>query len=155
MEAHMGEAFAGTEHLTVIGRLLHPGEIAPDFCLKYLDLVDMAIHIVRLSDLAGIIRLFSVANSLERPMCQVVTRQWEALRAVLPLDACIYTVIQDPPEMQASFQDRTSVLHQALSAYHSMQFGQDYGVWLKEWQFPQRSVKVIDRIDRIVYVDCD
>ncbi len=153
MEERMGDAFAGTEHLTVIGRRLHPGGIAPDFCLNYLDLVDMAVRTVRLADLAGTVRLLSVVNSLERPVCQVVTQRWEALCAALPPDVCIYTVSMDSPQMQASFQDRTGVLHQALSAHHSVQFGQDYGVWLKEWHLLQRSVVVIDRTDRIVYVE--
>lgn len=153
MEERIGGAFAGTEHLTVIGRRLHPGGTAPDFCLNYLDLVDMAVHTVRLSDSAGMVRLLSVVNSLQRPVCQVVTRRWEALSAALPPDACIYTVSMDPPQMQARFQDRMGVLHQALSAHPSVQFGQDYGVWLKEWCLLQRSVVVIDRSDRIVYVE--
>ncbi len=55
--------------------------------------------------------------------------------------------------MQARWQDRTGVLHQALSAHHSVQFGQDFGVWIKEWQLLQRAVFVIDRVDRIVYVE--
>ena len=113
----------------------------------------MAVHTVRLADLAGMLRLLSVVNSLERPVCQVVTRRWEALRAVLPPDACIYTVSMDTPQVQARWQDRTSVLHQVLSAHHSVQFGQDYGVWLREWHLLQRSVVVIDRTDRIVYVE--
>ena len=153
MEERMNEAFAGTEHLTVIGRRLHLGGTAPDFCLNYLDLVDMAVHTVRLADLAGMVRLLNVVNSLERPVCQVVTRRWEALGAALPPDACIYTVSMDSPLMQARWQDRTGVLHQALSAHHSVQFGQDYGVWLREWHLLQRSVVVIDRSDRIVYVE--
>jgi thiol peroxidase len=153
MEERIGDAFAGTEHLTVIGRRLHPGGTAPDFCLNYLDLVDMAVHTVRLSDSAGMVRLLSIVNSLERPVCQMVTRRWEALSAVLPPDACTYTVSMDSPQMQASFQDRTGVLHQALSAHHSVQFGQDYGVWLREWHLLQRAVVVIDRTDRIVYVE--
>jgi len=153
MEERMNDAFAGSEHLTVTGKRLHPGGTAPDFCLNYLDLVDMAVHAVRLSDLAGMVRLLSVVNSLERPVCQVVTRRWEALRAALPPDACIYTISMDTPQMQARWQDRTGVLHQALSAHHSVQFGQDYGVWLREWHLLQRSVVVIDRTDRIVYVE--
>ena len=153
MEGRMNEAFAGTEQLTVIGRRLHPGGTAPDFCPNYLDLVDMAVHTVRLSNSAGTVRLLSVVNSLERSVCQVVTRRWEALYVALPPDACIYTVSMDPPQVQASFQDRTGVLHQALSAHHSVQFGQDYGVWLREWHLLQRSVVVIDRTDRIVYVE--
>jgi len=153
MEARIGEAFAGTEHLTVIGRRLRPGESAPDYCLSYLDLVDLAVHTVRLSDLTGIVRLFSMVNSVERPVCQVVTRRWETFREALPPEAYIYTISMDLPEVQADFQDRTGVLHQSLSAHHNVQFGRNYGVWLKEWRLLQRSVVVIDRNDRIVYVE--
>ena len=45
------------------------------------------------------------------------------------------------------------MLHQLLSASRSEQFGQDYGVWLKEWRQLARAVFVIDRRDRIVYVE--
>lgn len=55
--------------------------------------------------------------------------------------------------MQAGFQDSVGMLHQALSAQRSEQFGQDYGVWLKQWRLLQRAVFVIDRNDRIIYVE--
>jgi thiol peroxidase len=153
MDEHLGEAFAGAELLTVTGRRLHPGETAPDFCLQYLDLVDMAVHTVRQSDLSGQVRLISVINSLIRPVCQVVTRRWESLLETLSEDAYIYTISMDPPQVQARWQNCTGVLHQALSAYHSTQFGQDYGMWLKEWHLLQKSVMVIDRSDRIIHVE--
>ena len=153
MEERLGDAFAGTEQLTVTGTCLLPGEIAPDFCLQYLDLVDVDVHTVRLSDLGGMVLLFSMINSLERPVCQAVTQSWEALREALPPDTCIYTISMDPPEVQACWQDRMGVLHQALSTHNSVQFGQDYGVWIKEWRLLQKSVVVIDRNDRIVYVE--
>ncbi len=153
MEERRGEAFAGPEQLTVMGRHLYPGESAPDFQLDYLDLADLAIRTVGLADSAGMVRLLSVVNSLERPTCQQVTRQWEALYATLPPGACIYTVSLDSPQMQASFQDRAGVLHQALSALGREQFGQDYGVWLKEWRLLQLAVFVIDRHDCVVYTE--
>ena len=132
MEERMGEAFAGTEQLTVMGKHLHAGDPAPDFRLDYLDLADLAIRTISLADSTGMVRLLNVVNSLERPVCRLVTRQWEALCAALPQDTCIYTVSRDSPQMQANFQDSTGVLHQALSAQRSEQFGQDYGVWLKQ-----------------------
>jgi thiol peroxidase len=49
--------------------------------------------------------------------------------------------------------DSAGALHQALSAQGSEQFGQDYGVWLKEWRLFQRAVFVLDRRDRIVYAE--
>lgn len=153
MEERKGLAFAGTEQLTIMGRQLHAGDPAPDFRLEYLDLVDMAIHTVGLTDSAGMVRLLSVVNSLDHPLCQRVTRQWEALSATLPTGACIYTVSTDSPQIQAAFQETAGVLHQALSAQRSEQFGQDYGVWLKEWRLLQRAVFVIDCNDRIVYTE--
>ena len=97
------------------------------------------------------VRLLNIVNSLERSPCQVVTRRWEALGADLPPNTCMYTVSMDPPQMQARWQETAGVLHQALSAHRSQQFGQDYGLWLKEWRQLARAVFVIDRHDRIVY----
>ncbi len=153
MEQRIGEAFADVEQLTVIGRQLLAGEAAPNFCLDYLDLADLAVRTVSLADSRGLVRLLNVVNSLERPVCQRVTRQWEVLCAMLPANACIYTVSMDSPQMQSRWQDTEGVLHQVLSTHRSEQFGQDYGVWLKEWQQLARAVFVIDRHDRVVYAE--
>jgi thioredoxin-dependent peroxiredoxin len=153
MEERVGEASAVNKRITVIGRRLRPGEAAPDFSLDYLDLVDMLVRTVSLADSVGMVRLLSVVSTLERPVCQLVTRRWEAHCAGLPPDASIYTVSMDSPQMQARWQDTAGVLHQALSAQRSAQFGQDYGVWLKEWRLLQRAVFVIDRHGRIVYAE--
>ena len=59
----------------------------------------------------------------------------------------------DPPQMQARWQNTVGVLHQMLSAQRSHQFGQDYGVWLKEWRQLAQAVFVLDRNDRIVYAE--
>src|SRR6266568_6761938 len=109
MEERIGEAFAGTEQLTVIGKQLHVGDPAPDFRLDYLDLTDLAVRTISLADSSGLVRLLSVVNSLQRPVCQRVTRQWEALCAALPPDTCIYTVSRDSPHMQAGWQDNAGV----------------------------------------------
>ena len=153
MEERIGEAFADDEQLTVMGKQLHVGDPAPDFRLDYLDLADEAVRTISLADSTELVRLFNVVNSLERPVCQRVTRQWEALCADLPPDVCIYTVSMDSPQMQARWQDSVGVLHQALSAQRSEQFGQDYGVLLKEWRLLQRAVFVIDRNDHITYTE--
>lgn len=153
MEERKGFTFAGHELLTVIGKQLHLGEAAPDFCLDYLDLVDLVVRTVGLADSAGMVRLLNVVSNLNSPLCQIVTHCWENLCADLPPHACIYTISMDPPQEQACWQDSEEVLHQLLSASRSEQFGQDYGVWLKEWRQLARAVFVIDRHDRIVYVD--
>lgn len=87
MEERQGETLAGTEQLTVMGRQLHVSDDAPDFCLDYPDLADMVVRTISLADSTGMVRLLSVVNSLERPLCQHVTRRWEAHpREPLPHD---------------------------------------------------------------------
>jgi thioredoxin-dependent peroxiredoxin len=153
MEERIGEAFAGAEQLTVIGRQLQAGDPAPDFRLDYVDLADLAVRTISLADSTGLVRLLNIVNTLENLHCQQVIKQWETLREILPPDACIYTVSIDPPQMQARWQDTVGVLHQILSAHRSHQFGQDYGVWLKEWRQLAQAVFVLDRNDRIVCVE--
>jgi thiol peroxidase len=153
MQERRGEAFAGAEQLTVIGRQLQAGDPAPDFHLDYVDLADLAVRTISQADSSGLVRLLNIVNTLEYLHCQQVIKQWETLRVMLPPGACIYSVSMDPPQMQASFQDAAGVLHQILSAHRSHQFGQDYGVWLKEWQQLAQAVFVLERNDHIVYVE--
>jgi thioredoxin-dependent peroxiredoxin len=153
MEERIDEAFAGSELLTVVGKQLHVGDPAPDFYLDYLDLADLVMRTISLVDSVGLVRLLSVVNSLEGPVCQRVTHRWEALCSDVPAHACIYTVSRDSPQMQARWQETEGTLHQVLSAQRSEGFGLDYGVWLKQWRQLQRAVFVIDRNDRIAYAE--
>src|SRR5579872_4820679 len=151
MEERIGEAFAFDELLTVVGTKLLPGEAAPDFSLDYLDLADMTVQSVRLADVVGNIRLFNVVNSLARPVCHRVTQQWEKLQADFPASVCVYTISVDSPEDQAHWQLFGGTQHQTLSTHGGEQFGQDYGVWLKEWRLLKRAVYEIGRVNRSVY----
>ncbi len=153
MQERTGEAFELGERLTVVGKKLQPGEAAPDFILDYLDPTDSTIHHMRLVDSAGMVRLLNVVNSLDTPVCHVETRHWEQLRTALPSDVYLYTVSMDLPFAQARWQTAEGVRHPSLSAHRSEQFGQDYGVLIKEWRLLQRAVFVIGRHDQIVYAE--
>ncbi len=153
MDERTGEAFELGERLTVVGKKLQRGEQAPDFILDHLDATDSAIHHVRLVDSAGMVRLLNVVNSLDTPVCHVETRRWETLHADLPSNVHVYTISMDLPFAQARWQAAEGVRHQALSAHRSEQFGQDYGVLIKEWRLLQRAVFVIDQHDRVIYAE--
>ncbi len=153
MEERMDEASADKEPFAAMSRQLQAGDLAPDFRLDYLDLVDMVVCTICLADSTGSVRLLNVVNSLQTPLCQQVIKQWETLRLLLPAEACIYTVSMDLPQVQARWQETEGVLHQVLSAHRSEQFGQDYGVWLKEWRQLVGAVFVLDRHDRIAYAE--
>lgn len=146
-----GEAFELGEQLTVVGRKLEPGEQAPEFALEALD--EGAMHTVRLADSSGKVRVLSVINSLDTPVCHAETHRWEGMQADLPANAIVQTISMDLPFAQARWKATENVAHQALSAHKDEQFGRDYGVLLKEWRLLQRAVFVIDGEGRIRYVD--
>ena len=153
MEERTNEAFEFAEKLTVVGGKLQPGDPAPDFALDRFDPEAGAMQTVRLADSAGKIRLLNVVNSLDTPVCHVETRRWEELRADLPADVIVYTISMDLPFAQARWHIAENITHQSLSSHKSEQFGQNYGVLLKEWRLLQRAVFVIDRNDRIVHAE--
>ena len=151
MEERTGEAYELGEQLTVVGRKLQPGDAAPDFSLEHFD--GNAMSTVGLHDTDGQVRLLNVVNSLDTPVCNIETRKWEKLRSDLPENTVVYTISMDLPYAQSRWQTSEGVSHQSLSAHKSEQFGQDYGVLLKEWRLLQRAVFVIDRDGRITYAD--
>ena len=133
---------------------------------------DSSIRQARLADSAGKVRLLNVVNSLDTPVCQIETRRWERLSKELSSDACVYiirrrkqlakelasdiqvyTISMDLPFAQSRWRAAEGITHCALSAHRSERFGADYGVLIKEWRLLQRAVFVIDRQDRIVYVE--
>ena len=151
MEERTGEAYELDEQLTVVGKRLRPGDRAPDFALDSFD--GAAMRTVRLADSAGSVRLLTVINSLDTPVCHVETHRWEGLRADLPENVRVYTVSMDLPFAQARWQGAEHVAHLALSAHRDEQFGREYGVLIKEWRLLQRAVFVIDSAGRVAYAE--
>jgi thiol peroxidase len=153
IQERRGEAFELDARLTVIGRKLRPGDLAPPFVLECFDTNLCAIKIVRLEDSDGQVRLLNVVNSLDTPVCDVETQNWEERRAQLPADVQLMTISMDLPFAQARWCEAADVEHQALSAHNNEQFGRDYGVMIKEWRLLQRAVFVVDRAGRVAYAD--
>jgi thiol peroxidase len=148
-----GEAFEADEHLTVLGRRLQVGEMAPPFELDLLEPSTGSIVHRRLADSRGHVRLLNVVNSLDTPVCAIETRRFETARAGLPDDIVVLTISMDLPYAQARWNAEQGVTHGALSAHRSEDFGLAYGTQIREWRLLQRAVFVIDRDDRLVHVE--
>ena len=97
VEERTGEAFELGEHLTVVGHKLQPGQPAPDFALDQFDPASGEMRTVRLADSAGQVRLLTVVNSVDTPVCHVETRHWEAARAELPAGVQLVHDQHGPP----------------------------------------------------------
>lgn len=153
IDVRADEAFELDERLTIAGRQLKPGDVAPPFQLDLLDPTSGLLSHVRLSDTAGLVRLLNVVNSLDTTVCAIETRRFEAARAELPDDIVVLTISMDLPFAQARWNVEAGVAHQALSAHRSEDFGRAYGTLIREWRLLQRAVFVIDRDDRLVHVE--
>jgi thioredoxin-dependent peroxiredoxin len=154
MAERVGEAFAQNKRLTVIGQKLQSGASAPDFTLDYVDLIDMIVFSTHLADSAGMVRVLSIVNSLDNAICRKQTLHWETLRlSSLPADVCLYTISMDLPYLHLDWQVSKAIIHQTLSAHRNEQFGQDYGILLKEWHLLQRAIFIIDRNNHIAYAE--
>ena len=143
-----GEAFELGEQLTVLGRRLQPGEVAPAFCLDRYD--GDSITQVGLADTAGQVRLLSVVNSLDTPVCDVQTRHWADH---VPAGVVVYTISMDLPFAQGRWMDAAGAGHAALSSHRSEAFGIDYGVLIRQWRMFQRAVFVVGRDGALVHTE--
>lgn len=153
VEERIGEAFELGEQLTVLGSKLPLGAAAPAFELDWLDPDDSAIHSVRLEDSDGQVRLLTLVNSLDTPVCHIETHRWEALRSQLPPEVVVYTISMDLPFAQERWAKGEGVRHALLSSHRSTQFGEDYGALIKEWRLLQRAAFVLDRTGHVVHAE--
>ena len=152
-EERPGAAHELGEQLTVVGRPLRVGDSAPDFVLETLDSSTGTVATARLADTTGHVRLLTLVNSLDTPVCDLETRRWDTLRAELPEGVRILTISMDLPFAQARWCGAAGVGHQALSAHKDEDFGRSYGALIKEWRLLQRAVFVLERSGRISHVE--
>lgn len=147
VDERVGGAEEEGQTLTVVGRMLQPGDKAPPFTLEHFDGATMSS--VSLDDLAGSVVVLNVVNSVDTPVCDVQTRRVDDLFG----GAKVVTVSMDLPFALARWTAAAGVRHPALSSHKNEDFGRDYGVLIKEWRCLQRSVFVIDPAGRLAYVE--
>lgn len=134
---------------TVIGDDVTVGQTAPEFTAHALDW-----SLVRgLADTKGKVRIIASVPSLDTDVCDRETRRFNAEAAALGKDVVILTISTDLPYAQkrwcgAAGVDQVTVLSDHLHA----EFGEKYGVLVKERRTLRRAVFVVGRDDKLVYV---
>ncbi|CAM4208579.1 MAG: thiol peroxidase [Paenibacillus macerans] len=134
--------------LTLVGPELKVGDTAPDFRLNK-NLLEEAT----LQDFAGKIKLISVVPSLDTGVCDAQTRRFNEEAAGLGDDVVVLTVSADLPFAQARWCGAAGVDRVVtLSDYKDNSFGKAYGVLIKEFALDMRAVFVVDKENKIQYV---
>ncbi|WP_151736111.1 thiol peroxidase [Paenibacillus tengchongensis] len=141
-------AFKGSP-ITLIGPELKAGDPAPAFTVSK-NLLEEST----LSDYAGKIKLISVVPSLDTGVCDAQTRRFNSEAAGLGDNVVILTISMDLPFAQARWcgaADIDRVI--TLSDHKNASFGEAYGVLIKEFRLDMRSIFVIDKDDKLAYVE--
>lgn len=134
--------------ITLIGPELKPGDKAPDFRLN-----KSLLEEVTLADFAGKIKLISVVPSLDTGVCDAQTRRFNEEAANLGDRVVVLTVSVDTPFAQARWCGAAGVDRViTLSDFKNRNFGESYGVLIKELGLDMRSIFVVDANDTIQYV---
>ena len=137
----------------MLGAALAVGDEAPPFQLQWLPTPDDEPREIDLASSAGESASCTWCTPSTRRSASAACTASSSCGATLPDDVDVYTVSMDLPYAQARLNRAEGVQHRALSAHRGEDFGRDYGVLIREWRLLQRSVFVIDRDDRLVYVE--
>ena len=135
--------------ITLVGPELKAGDSAPDFIVS-----KNLLEEVSLKDYAGKIKLISVVPSLDTGVCDAQTRRFNVAADQLGDDVVILTISMDLPFAQERWCGAAGVERVVtLSDHKSSSFGEAYGVLIKELRLDMRSIFVIDKNDKLAYVE--
>ncbi|MGC9326062.1 MAG: thiol peroxidase [Candidatus Hinthialibacter sp.] len=131
--------------MTLIGPELKAGDPTPDFTV-----VNNELQPVKLSDLKGQVVVLSAVPSLDTPVCEMQTKNFNEKAA--SLNAKVLTISLDLPFAQKRFCSSFNIENvTVLSDYKDRSFAQTYGLLIQELALIARSVFVIDKQGIIAY----
>lgn len=134
--------------LTLVGRELKVNDPLPDVVLTAPDLSD-----VRLSDFRGKTLIISTVPSLDTGICDLQTRRFNEEAKKLQDRVVILTVSMDLPFAQKRWCGAAGAEHiRVASDYKEAAFGKAAGLLIKELHLLARSVMIVDKNGKIVYI---
>ena len=134
--------------LTLVGQEIKVGMPAPD-C----ELLDNDLKPVKLSSFRGQVVVLTSVPSLDTPVCDIETRRFNDEAASLGPEVKIVTISMDLPFAQKRWCGAAGVDKvMTLSDHRQAEFGQAYGVLIKELRLLARAVFIVDRAGVVQYV---
>jgi thioredoxin-dependent peroxiredoxin len=133
--------------LTLVGQERQVGDAVPDVTLIATDTSPR-----RFSDAKGKVVILSVTPSVDTPVCALQLRKFNEAAAGLGEDVRIWNVSRDLPFALKRFCGSEGIERaEALSDYKDRDFGEQFGLHIKENALLARSVWVVGRDGTITY----
>jgi len=135
--------------LTLIGNEVKVGDRAPDF-----EVLDNNLTSAKLSAYSGKVLVISSVPSLDTPVCDMETREFNKRAEKLGDEVAMLTISMDLPFAQARWCGAAGISRViTLSDYRDANFGMTYGLLIKELRLLARAVLVVDRKGIVRYVE--
>lgn len=135
--------------LTLVGRQPVVGETAPDF-----EVLTNDMSAVKLSEFRGKVAVICSVPSLDTPVCDTEVRKFNEQATSLGDDVAVLVISMDLPFAQARWCGAAGVKNvQTLSDHNKADFGNAYGVLIKELRLLARAVFVVDKEGVIRYIE--
>ena len=139
----------GGDKVTLEGKEIKVGDVAPSFKAVNKDLSDFNSE-----DLKGKIVVYSVAPSIDTPVCALQATTFNEEATKLSDDVKIVTVTVDLPFAQERFCSVKGIDNaDIVSDYRYKEFGQKFGFMIEELQLLARGVVIVDRDGKVQYVE--
>lgn len=135
--------------LALVGIRPKVGETAPDFAVLRNDM-----SAVTLSTFQGKVCVICSVPSLDTPVCDTEVRKFNEQATSLGDDVAVLVISMDLPFAQMRWCGAAGVKNvQTLSDHNQAQFGNAYGVLIKELRLLARTVFVVDKEGVIRYIE--
>jgi thiol peroxidase len=133
--------------LTLVGRLIKVGKVAPDFHAISIDLKD-----VSLADFQGKIKVINSFPSLDTPVCDLQVKEFNKRAAEFSSDIVVVGISKDLPFAQKRFCEMNNIKNEVtFSDYKFSSFGINYGLLIKELNLLARAVVILDKNNVLRY----
>ena len=136
------------EPLTLAGKQVKVGDLAEDF-----EVVANDLSVFKFSSFRGKVCLISSVPSLDTGVCDIQTRKFNEQAKALADDVIVLTISMDLPFAQGRWCGAAEVENvQTLSDHHKAQFGNAFGVLIKELRLLARAVFVVNKDGVVRYI---
>lgn len=139
----------GEDELTLLGKEVKVGDIAPSFRL-----VSKDMEPVTLESLGKKVKIITAVPSLDTPVCQMETTRFNQEADKLGDGLAVLTVSMDLPFAQQRFCSAEGVKNLTVASdYVDHSFGEAYGCLIEGLTLLNRSVFVLDADNKVTYVE--
>ena len=148
MTERSGIVTVGGHPVTLVGQEVKERDVAPDFTV-----LDNDMQEIRFSSYRGKVCVICSVGSLDTATCDVETRRFNTEAGKLAEDVIILTVSMDLPFAQKRWCGTAGIDKVVtLSDHRDADFGNAYGMLVKESRLLARAVFVVDREGIVRYV---